>query len=195
MNTLRIATVGDAAAMLDIYAPLIVETGITQETDIPPVEDFAKRITATLPQRPWLVCEIGGEMAGYAYAGNYRDRKGYQWCIEPSVYIHQRFHRHRVATALYSALFRIVKIQGFTNAYAVITLPNDKSISFHKQFGFSDFTIYRNVGYKLDRWHDVGWLYLQVNEHAPEMQDPIAFSMLDADTVEQILRESEQLIV
>ena len=194
MNLIRIATAADAPALVDLYAPFILHTGITQETEVPSIPEFAERITDTLPQRPWLVCEINGVIAGYAYAGKYRDRKGYQWSIEPSVYIHEKFYRHNIATALYTALFEILKMQGFVNAYAVITLPNEKSIRFHKKFGFADFTIYRKVGYKLNQWHDVAWLFLQVNEYAANMKDPIPFSQLNKEVLSTILENGSKQV-
>ncbi|HEY5774266.1 MAG TPA: GNAT family N-acetyltransferase, partial [Chitinophagaceae bacterium] len=154
---IRVATRNDAAGMLEIYAPFILNSGITQETEVPSVEDFQQRVISNLEERPWLVCEINNEIAGYAYAGKHRDRKGYQWCTEPSVYISEKYFGFGIANALYAALFDILKIQGYVNAYAVITLPNDRSIAFHKKFGFEHLTIYKKIGYKLGQWHDVGW--------------------------------------
>lgn len=194
MNCIRTAQPSDAGTLLEIYAPFILQTGITQEIELPSVDEFAQRISNTLPDRPWLVCEINGQMAGYAYAGKYRDRKGYQWSIEPSVYISQKFHQQHIATALYTALFAILKWQGFVNAYAVITLPNQKSISFHNHFGFTDFTVYRNVGYKLNQWHDVAWLYRQINEHAPTMNNPMRFSDINPSVLQNILSTAAQQI-
>ena len=87
----RIANEQDAAGILKIYSPFIINSGITQETEIPSIESFMQRIEATLEVRPWLVCEIENEIAGYAYAGKHRERKGYQWCVEPSVYVGENF--------------------------------------------------------------------------------------------------------
>src|SRR5262245_43854596 len=133
---IRLAAKEDAVGMLEIYAPFILNSGITQETEIPVLADFQQRISATLRERPWLVCEINNQVAGYAYAGKHRDRKGYQWCTEPSVYVGEKFSRVGVARALYTALFDILRLQGYINAYAVITLPNERSVAFHEKFGF-----------------------------------------------------------
>ena len=142
-GNIRVAIKDDAAGMLEIYAPFILNSGITQETEVPSVEDFQQRVISNLEERPWLVCEINNEVAGYAYAGKHRDRKGYQWCTEPSVYISEKYFGVGVAIALYTALFDILKLQGYVNAYAVITLPNDRSIAFHKKFGFEYLTTYK----------------------------------------------------
>ena len=184
---LRIATKDDAAAILDIYAPFILNSGITQETEVPSVEEFQQRIASTLIERPWLVCEVDGNVAGYAYAGKHRDRKGYQWCVESSLYISEKHFGTGIAYALYAALFELLKLQGYVNAYAVITLPNDRSTAFHEKFGFYYFTTYKKVGYKLGQWHDVGWWQYDVNPHDADPNDPVRFSQLDKLALDNIL--------
>src|SRR6185436_1470712 len=136
MGSIRLATPADAKAILDIYAPYIQNTSFTFETEVPSTEEFAKRIETYLLNWPWLVCEIGGKIAGYAYATRHRERTAYQWCTESSVYIHDDHQRTGIARALYTALFEILKKQGFRNVYAVINLPNEKSVNFHESCGF-----------------------------------------------------------
>jgi phosphinothricin acetyltransferase len=191
---IRLATKQDAKKMLEIYSSFILNSGITQETEVPSVKDFEQRIISSLEQRPWLVCELNGEMAGYAYAGKHRERKGYQWCTEPSVYVDENFYRHGVASALYKALFDILKLQGYVNAYAVITLPNDKSVAFHESFGFTYLTTYQKIGYKLGQWHDVGWWQLQINSHLLNPALPVKFPDLDFSVVEKILKKAAALL-
>ncbi|HET6768412.1 MAG TPA: GNAT family N-acetyltransferase [Chitinophagaceae bacterium] len=186
-GNIRVATGDDAPAMLEIYAPFILNSGITQETEVPTVEDFQQRILSNLKERPWLVCEISNEIAGYAYAGKHRDRKGYQWCTEPSVYISEKYYGLGVANALYSALFDILKLQGYVNAYAVITLPNERSVAFHKKFGFEYLTTYKKIGYKLGEWHDVGWMQHQINPHKNDPKDLVRFSGMERSVIDPIL--------
>lgn len=191
---IRVATKDDAVGMLEIYAPFILNSGITQETEVPSVEDFQKRVISNLEERPWLICEIDNEIAGYAYAGKHRDRKGYQWCIEPSVYISEKHFGLGVAHALYAALFDILKMQGYVNAYAVITLPNERSIAFHKKFGFEYLTTYEKIGYKLGQWHDVGWMQYEVNPHKENPGDPIRFPKINKALIHSILARSSALL-
>ena len=193
-GNIRVATEDDAAGMLEIYAPFILNSGITQETEVPSVEDFQQRVISNLEERPWLVCEINNEVAGYAYAGKHRDRKGYQWCTEPSVYISEKYFGVGVAIALYTALFDILKLQGYVNAYAVITLPNDRSIAFHKKFGFEYLTTYKKIGYKLGQWHDVGWMQYEINSHKENPGDPIRFPQIDKRVIDSILTRSTELL-
>lgn len=194
VGNIRVAIRDDAAGMLEIYAPFILNSGITQETEVPTVEDFQERIISNLAERPWLVYEINNGIAGYAYAGKHRDRKGYQWCTEPSVYISENYCGLGVANALYAALFGILKSQGYVNAYAVITLPNERSVAFHKKFGFEWLTTYEKIGYKLGQWHDVGWMQYEINPHRNDPQDPIAFRDIDKSVIDAILIRSSALL-
>lgn len=194
MSLIRLATPSDANGILAIYAPYIENTSFTFEIDTPTVEQFAKRISNYLENWPWLVCEIDGKIAGYAYGVRYRERTAYQWCTESSVYIHDDFLKMGIAKALYSALFEILKNQGFRNVYAVINLPNDKSVAFHESMGFTHFADYEQVGYKLGKWKTVGWWRLIVNEFGMEPEPPIRFADLDKEFLRPLFKAKEKFI-
>ena len=181
MTTIRLANEKDAEGILNIYAPYIKNTSYTFETEVPSVASFAERINAYMVNWPWLVCEIDGVIAGYAYATRYRERTAYQWCTESSVYIHDDFQRQGIAKKLYVALLEILRLQGFRNVYAVINLPNDKSVKFHESCGFTYFATYEKVGYKLGQWKNVGWWQLSINDYSEEPSAPVKFSELDKD--------------
>ena len=194
MPSIRLAKPTDSQAILDIYAPYIENTSLTFETEVPSVESFAKRIETYLHSRPWLICEVDGRVAGYAYASRYRERTAYQWSIECSVYIHDDFQKAGIGKALYMALFEILKIQGYNNVYAVINLPNDKSVEFHEKCGFNHFATYEKVGYKLGHWKNVGWWRLILNEFCDEPPVPILFSELNKDFLPDSFEEMQKLI-
>jgi phosphinothricin acetyltransferase len=188
MVSIRLATPSDAKGILNIYAPYIENTSFTFETDIPSVEEFSERIRSYLLNWPWLVCEIDGVIAGYAYATRHRERKAYQWSVECSVYIHDDFQKKGIASALYNVLFKILKRQGFRNVYAVINLPNDKSVAFHESMGFVYFTTYEKVGYKLGKWKNVGWWRLILNEFDDEPDAPVLFSEMNKEFLHDLFK-------
>ncbi|MBK9465096.1 MAG: N-acetyltransferase [Chitinophagaceae bacterium] len=194
MSLIRLATPEDAAGILAIYAPYIQDTSFTFETEVPSVEDFAERIKTYLINWPWLVCEIDGKIAGYAYGTRYRERVAYQWCTESSIYIHDDFQKTGIGRLLYSTLFEILKRQGFRNVYAVINLPNEKSVAFHERLGFTYFATYEQVGYKLGKWKNVGWWRLILNEFGNEPAPPIKFSDLDKDFLPTLFEEKTRQI-
>ena len=189
MSLIRLATSNDAAGILEIYAPYIANTSFTFETEVPSVEEFAERINTYLINWPWLVCEVEGKIAGYAYATKHRERVAYQWSIESSIYIHDDFQKAGIGRALYTAMFGILRKQGFRNVYAVINLPNEKSVAFHESLGFTYFATYEQVGYKLGKWKNVGWWRLILNEFGDEPAAPVKFADLNKGFLTALLQQ------
>ncbi len=163
MNQIRLATSDDAAEILAIYAPYCGnDSAVSFEIEPPSIEAMKERLRKTLEQYPWLVYVFNDSVLGYAYATPFRARAAYRWSVETTVYVNDTAHRNGIGKALYSSLFAILRLQGFVNAYACITLPNPASIGMHKSFGFTDVGVYHQAGYKGSAWHDVGWLELQL---------------------------------
>jgi phosphinothricin acetyltransferase len=156
-GSIRLATAGDATTIARIYAPYVADSPTSFETEVPDASEVARRINDTLVSHPWLVYEEADAVGGYAYATKHRVRAAYQWSVEVSVYVDDRFRRRRIAQALYTSLFRLLALQGFVNAYAGITLPNAASVKLHESMGFESVGVYRRIGFKHGAWHDVGW--------------------------------------
>ena len=77
-----------------------------------------------------------------------------------SVYVDEAFRRRGVARALYMSLFRVLAAQGYVHAYTSMALANVASVALHESVGFAPVGVYRDIGYKLGAWHDVGWWQL-----------------------------------
>lgn len=167
---IRLAEQRDVPGILEIYAPFILETSVTFEETVPDEASFWKRMQDIMAELPFLVCEIDGRIAGYAYASGYRSRASYRWSKEVSVYIHPDYYRRKVAHALYTILNEMVRYQGIANLLAIITMPNEPSVAFHEQFGYRKCGEFSKVGYKLNQWQNVGWfeLFLQDETQAPK---------------------------
>lgn len=187
MHKIRVAVPGDASDILEIYGPYILDTSVTFETEVPGINIFAQRIASYLENWPWLIYEIDGIIAGYAYGARYRERTAYQWCVETSVYIHTDFQKRGIANTLYTALIEILNFQGFRNVYAVINLPNDRSVALHEKCGFAWFASYKNVGYKLGQWKTVGWWVRSLNEYSVDPKSPIKFSEIEPQFIVGLL--------
>jgi L-amino acid N-acyltransferase YncA len=173
---IRLATSADAPGVQAIYAPVVRETAISFELEPPTVEEIRQRIVKTLERWLWLVCERRGDILGYVYAGQHRTRPAYQWSVDVSVYVHASARRLGVGQALYHALFSLLALQGFYQAYAGITLPNLASVRLHESLGFQPVGVYRAVGYKLGAWHDVGWWQLTLKERVTPPKPPLDLS-------------------
>lgn len=177
---IRLATLDDAAGIQAIYAPVVRDTIISFELELPTVEDMQQRIGNTLERIPWLVCEHRGEVLGYVYASPHRVRVAYQWSVDVSVYVHAEARRSGVGRALYRSLFALLTLQGFYHAYAGITLPNPASVGLHEALGFEPVGVYRAVGYKLGAWHDVGWWQLTLQAPVTSPEPPAHLSTVRA---------------
>jgi phosphinothricin acetyltransferase len=108
------------------------------------------------------VAEASGELVGYAYAGKHRARAAYQWSVESSVFVRADARGGGHATALYEALFRLLGVQGFRRCYAGITRPNPASVALHERMGFTSLGVFRRIGFKHGRWHDVEWFEMDL---------------------------------
>lgn len=192
MKLMRIVQPSDAASILEIYTPYILNTAVTFETEIPSITSFEERIKHYTEKWPWIVYEVDGTIGGYAYATKHRERLAYQWCVESSVYIRDQFQGEGIASKLYNALFELLRLQGFINVYAGITLPNDRSISFHEKLGFTNFAYYKNVGHKLGEWRTVGWWQKQINNYEKQPLAPVDFREMDINLINSFLNEENK---
>jgi L-amino acid N-acyltransferase YncA len=168
---IRAASVSDAAAMLEIYSPSITNGHASFEVVVPSVEEFQGRITSNMKKFPWLVYEVEGMVVGYAYASMHRSRCAYDWTVESSAYVLESHRKKQIGKMLYQKLFEIIKSQGVCLVLAGITLPNIASVKFHESLGFTPVGVYKNIGFKMNQWWDVGWWQLQLQK--PTAPHPI----------------------
>lgn len=170
--TVRAAVPEDAAALLEIYAPYVERTAVTFEYDVPTREDFAGRIARTLERYPWLIAEAGGQIAGYAYAGPFKERPAYDWAVETTVYVRQDARRRGIGRRLYGPLERCLAAQGVLNLNACIACPERPdeyltwdSVEFHSRLGYRLVGEFRRCGCKFGRWYNMVWMERHIGEH------------------------------
>ncbi len=161
---IRSATDADAAAIQTIYAPIVRDTVISFEYDVPTVKTMRDRIANTQAFYPWLVFDQAGDVLGYAYASRHSERAAYDWSANVSVYVGANARRMGVGRALYTRLFELLRAQNIVNVYAGIALPNPGSIGLHEAMGMTLVGVYHQVGYKFGAWHDVGWWEMALME-------------------------------
>lgn len=164
MKKIRLAKLTDASQMLELYRPYVLDTAISFELEPPSLQEFKKRISENLGNFPWVVCEIDEQVVGYAYSGAYKSRCAYAWSVESTIYVNRNFHGKGIGKDLYRHLFALLKDQGVVNVIAGIALPNDASIIIHESLGFAKVAQFKDVGFKLNRWWDVGYWQLQLQK-------------------------------
>ncbi|WP_189440598.1 GNAT family N-acetyltransferase [Rhodanobacter panaciterrae] len=185
---IRIAHNEDAAAIHAIYAPSITDGVATFETELPGVAAMRERIHARLQYYPWLVWEEDGAVLAYAYAGRFRERAAYDWIAETSIYVRADAHRRGIARRLYGVLLDTMRLQGINQAVGVITLPGTVSVAMHEAMGFSAAGVWRQCGYKLGQWWDVGVWQKELQPAASPPQPVIPFpAMVESTDLQRLL--------
>lgn len=162
--SIRNAAPADAEQIAAIYRPIVLETAISFETTPPTASEIAQRIERTQVHHSWLVAESGNAVAGYAYGSLHRARSAYQKSVEVSAYVTPGQQGQGIGRALYDALFEQLSTLGFHQAFAGIALPNQASVSLHQSVGFVSIGVFKEVGRKFDRWHDVSWWQRAIRE-------------------------------
>ncbi len=153
---LRPARVGDIPAIAALYAVEVRDGLATYEYAVPDAAEMQRRWRHLVDHGfPYLVAELGGRFAGYAYAGPYRGRIGYQWTVENAIYIDPDQQGRGVGRALLQALIDACEAQGFRQMVAVIgDGSNAASVRLHERLGFTTVGVYQGLGRKHGRWLD-----------------------------------------
>ena len=182
----------DAAGILAVYAPYILETAVTFETEVPALEEFTARVAGICADFPYLVLEVDGELAGYAYAHRQAERAAYAWNAELSIYLAESRRGRGLGAPLYRLLETLLAMQGYVNLYGVITASNRASIAMHEKLGYRQIGLHEKTGWKFGQWHDVAWLHKRVGAGEPGPILPL--SALDGAKVGQVIAAAQREI-
>ena len=166
--SIRSAEPRDIAAITRIYAHAVRHGTASFEIDPPDEAEMARRYeTLRAGGHPYLVAELGGEVAGYAYAGPYRARPAYRRTVEDSIYIAPQAQRRGIGRALLERLIVEAQARGFRQMIAVIgDSAQAPSITLHKAFGFHHVGTFDAVGFKFGRWLDSMLMQLPLGDGA-----------------------------
>ena len=155
---IRPATSFDAQAIADIYNYYIVNTVVTFEVEPVSIEEMAKRILSVLERYDWIVYENKqGEVVGFAYYSAFRPRAAYCHTVESTIYLHRHAVGKGVGSALLTELVQRCRKQQFHAMIATIALPNEQSVHLHEKHGYKKVGEFREVGFKQERWINVGY--------------------------------------
>lgn len=182
----------DAAAILALYAPYIEKTAITFETEVPSLKSFTQRVADIAAHFPYLLLEVDGELAGYAYAHRQAERAAFAWNAELSIYLKESFAGKGLGKLLYSLLEELLAMQGYVNFYGVITGSNAVSIALHEKMGYRLIGRHERTGFKFGQWHDTVWLHKRVHEGAP--REIVSIHALALDTVQEKIENTRKNI-
>ncbi|MGX7952685.1 N-acetyltransferase family protein [Tsuneonella sp. HG249] len=159
-DAIRPADPGDAEAVAAIYAHHVLHGTASFDTEPPGVDFWREKIAAITGKGwPFLIADIGGEVVGYAYATQFRDRPAYAGTCEDSIYVAPDRIGRGVGSALMARLIEAARGCGFEQMIAVIGGAEPASVAVHSKAGFVQAGRMRNVGRKFGQVLDT--LYMQ----------------------------------
>ena len=161
---IRPAVPADAAGCAAVYAPYMADSCISFEYEPPAAEEFARRMVAA---HAWLVAEADGVVVGYAYGSRHKERAAYDWAADVAIYTAAGHHGRGIGRALYEQLFALLRDRGLRTLCAGVAQPNAASDALHRTLGFEEVGVYRRIGWKDGRWHDVRWWQLHLGDASP----------------------------
>jgi phosphinothricin acetyltransferase len=154
--SIRPAIADDIPAITRIYAHAVMHGTATFELEPPDEAEMLRRFKKLRAGSfPYIVAEVDGAVAGYAYAGAFRERPAYRFTVEDSIYIAPQMHRCGIGRALLTRLIADSEAAGFRQMMAVIGDSGQAaSIAVHRACGFKDSGVFEAVGFKFGRWLD-----------------------------------------
>ena len=164
--TVRDAIEADLPAITALYGREVLHGTATFELAPPSLAEMTARFEAVRAKGlPWVVAEVDGAFAGYAYASPFRPRAAYRYGVEGSIYVEEAARGHGVGRLLLGALIDRVRAMGLRHIIGAISngASSDASIRLHRSLGFRNVGTYRQVGWKFDRWLDVTLMQLDLD--------------------------------
>jgi phosphinothricin acetyltransferase len=144
-------------AICGIYNHYVKHTVISFEENPVSMKEMEDRIRDIRSVYPWLVWEEAGTVIGFAYVNKWKGRTAYGFSVEDSIYLKQGHEGQGLGTNLLTRLLEEVKKTNIHAVVAGITLPNERSIVLHEKMGFTKIAQFKEIGFKLNQWLDVGY--------------------------------------
>ncbi len=147
----------DADAICRIQNHYIESSIFTFEEEAISSAGMGERIEEVTAALPWLVYVDEGELLGYAYASRWKGRCAYRHSVESTIYLAPGATGRGIGKQLYDELMASLGERGYHTVIAGIALPNPVSIALHERLGFEKVAHFKEVGWKFERWIDVGY--------------------------------------
>jgi L-amino acid N-acyltransferase YncA len=169
---IRTATASDAEQICSIYNHYVLNTTISFEQESVNSKDMRQRIKEHIAALPWLVWDEMGTVRGFCFVSKWKGRDAYRYSVESSVYLDPGSTGKGIGTRLYDALFHELRQRGLHVVIGGIALPNEPSVALHEKMGFRKVAHFEQVGWKFNRWIDVGYWQLFLSRDPLNLLDP-----------------------
>ena len=178
--SVRFANKSDTQSLVEIYA-VYVKQGIARDHVVPSIGEFDDRIQKTAKGFPCIICQVDGQIVGYAYVSVHEDSAQNIWT---TIYVSDLYRRNKIGKALYTCIFELIKLQGYGNIHAIAMASNEGSIKFHEYFGFVQVGEYPNA-------------IVMEKKFEPCQQAPkrtISIDKIESEVVTKLFKEAEKLV-
>ena len=153
---IRKAELKDSERICEIYNHYILNTAITFETEPVTPDEIRLRIEEISEEYPYYVYEEDGKVAGYCYLNKWHKRAAFKTTVENSIYLDPEYRGRGIGKRLLNHLIMNADTDRIHSIIACITLPNEGSVCMHEKAGFKKVSFLKEVGYKFDKWQDIG---------------------------------------
>lgn len=157
---IRDVAITDAERIREIYNKYIVETPVTFTEEPFSLEEIESLIQRVVKNFPWIVYEEDELLIGFTFADKWKERSAYRNTVESSIYLDSNYTGKGIGSKLKKAMIEELRKRGFHSVISGISLPNPASIAMCEKFGFQKIGHFKEVGYKLGKWVDVGYWQL-----------------------------------
>jgi phosphinothricin acetyltransferase len=159
--SIRKATLEDVPKILTIVNHAIEHTTANYLYEKLPlatqIQWFEEKLTKNFPV---IVADDNGIVVGFGTYGTFREKIGYQYTVEHSVYVAADYIGKGIGSLLLSELIKLAKSEEYHVMVGGIDATNKDSIAFHKKFGFTENGVLKEVGFKFDQWLDLQFMQL-----------------------------------
>lgn len=157
---IRPAQATDLPAILDIYNDAVLNT--TASWDYDPATLVARTLWFEQHQQlgyPVLVAiDETDRVVGWGALSKFREKIGYQFTVEHSVYVADGFRGQGIGRCIVAALIDEAQRLGKHVIVGGVETSNEASLRLHRSLGFVEVARFKEVGYKFDRWLDIAFL-------------------------------------
>jgi len=134
----RLAQIGDLAAIVDIYNQAIPAKKFTGDTQFVQVEDKKAWFAEHRPDKhPLFIADVEGQVAGWCSLSAYRaGRPALRFTREISYFIAFDYHRQGIATALVKHAIAACPALQIRHLFAIVLEGNEASFRLLEKMGF-----------------------------------------------------------
>ena len=121
------------------------------------LSDFTKNYRNIKKKKlPYLAAMIDKNLVGIAYLNKFRDKSGYRFAFENTIYVHNDYLKKGIGFKLLKQLITLSKKnKEIKKIVAVIgSIDSVGSIKVHKKLGFINCGRLKKIGFKKGKWID-----------------------------------------